>query len=271
MKPIPISWNILNKDGSERTDMKKTTLLLIIVILLISVCCTAMAETDATEITAGCRMELSGVTNPKNLTDRKFTTKSESKSQKNPTLTISSDQRIYGLYLCFQKKPERYEIQVKRGGGWETYCEGNAYIHSFYALDGEQEVRVYTPGSGKQVLGFNEVYVFGEGRLPGWVQQWEPTPEKSDILFAVAHPEEELLYLGGAIPYYAREQERTVAVALLSYANTTRRSEFLNGLWSMGYRQYPVIGEFKTGKAKSMKAAYKNAGGEQFRFYSIIK
>ena len=54
-----------------------------------------------------------------------------------------------------------------------------------------------------------------------------------------------------------------MAVALLSYANTTRRSEFLNGLWSMGYRQYPVIGEFKTAKAKSMKAAYKSAGGEQ--------
>jgi len=242
--------------------MKKTAMLLM-VILLMSVCCAAMAEKDAPEITAGCQIELSGVKNPKNMTDRKFTTNSESKPQKNPTLTISSDKAIRGLYLCFQKKPESYEIQVKRGGSWETYCEGNAFIHAFYALDGVQDVRVYTAGSGKQVLGFNEVYVFGEGRLPGWVQRWEPTPEKSDILFAVAHPEEELLYLGGAIPYYAREQERTVAVALLSYANTTRRSEFLNGLWSMGYRQYPVIGEFKTAKAKSMKAAYKSAGGEQ--------
>ena len=242
--------------------MKKTAMLLM-VILLMSVCCAAMAEKDAPEITAGCQIELSGVKNPKNMTDRKFTTNSESKPQKNPTLTISSDKAIRGLYLCFQKKPESYEIQVKRGGSWETYCAGNAFIHAFYALDGVQDVRVYTAGSGKQVLGFNEVYVFGEGRLPGWVQRWEPTPEKSDILFAVAHPEEELLYLGGAIPYYAREQERTVAVALLSYANTTRRSEFLNGLWSMGYRQYPVIGEFKTAKAKSMKAAYKSAGGEQ--------
>ena len=242
--------------------MKKTALLLIM-ILLMGVCSAATAEKDAPEITAKCLIELSGVKNPKNMTDRKFTTKSESKPQKNPSLTISSQSGIHGLYLCFQKKPERYEIQVKQGGSWETYCEGNAYIHAFYSLDGVQDVRVYTAGSGKQVLGFNEVYVFGEGRLPGWVQQWEPTPEKSDILFAVAHPEEELLHLGGAIPYYAVEQERTVAVALLSYANTTRRSEFLNGLWSMGYRQYPVIGEFKTSKAKSLKSAYKNAGGEQ--------
>ena len=63
-----------------------------------------------------------------------------------------------------------------------------------------QEVRVAALGEGKQTMGFNEVYVFGAGRIPGWVQRWEPTPEKSDLLFVVAHPEEELLYLGGAFP-----------------------------------------------------------------------
>ncbi len=31
----------------------------------------------------------------------------------------------------------------------------------------------------------------------------------------------------------------------MSYSNTTRRSELLNGLWHMGLRQYPVIGEFR--------------------------
>ena len=236
--------------------MKKIFVLLLAAAFIFLIRGGASAE-DALEITSSCVLNLSGTKNPKNLTDRKFTTYQESKSMKNPTLTVGGGEPIYGLYLCFQRKPESYEIQVKQGGEWETVCTGNEYVHAFYALDGAEEVRVYALGEKKQTLGFNEVYVFGEGRLPGWVQRWESTPEKADILFAVAHPEEELLYLGGAIPWYAAEQERTVAVALMSYANTTRRSEFLNGLWSMGYRNYPIIGDFKTAKAGSLKAAYK--------------
>ena len=240
--------------------MKKTSLL-VILFLLLGVCTAAVAD-DAPEITSGCQFELSGVKSLKNLTDRKFTTNSESKSVKHPSLTIESSEPVCGLYLCFQQKPDSYEIQVSRGNGWETWAEGNEYVHAFYALDGVRSVRVYASGDAKQTMGFNEVYVFGEGRIPDWVQRWEPTPEKSDILFVAAHPEEELLYYGGAIPYYAAERERTVAVALMSYANTSRRSEFLNGLWSMGYRNYPVIGSFKTAKAKGVKSAYKTIDGK---------
>ncbi len=237
--------------------MKKLMILLTACLLLAALCPAASAEEDAIELTAGCTITLGGKGKTKNLTDRKFTSYTETKPMKNPTLEISSPEPIHGLYLCFQKMPESYEIQVREGGSWETVCEGNGFVHAFYELDGAREIRVRALGDRKQTLGFNEVYVFGDGRIPAWVQRWEETPDKADILFVVAHPEEELLYLGGAIPYYALEQERTVAVAYMSYANTTRRSELLNGLWSMGYRSYPVIGEFKTAKAKGVKAAYK--------------
>ncbi len=221
-------------------------------------------QEEALEITAACLLNLSGSKNPKALTDRKFTSYSESKAGKNPWLEITGKEPIYGLYLCFQKKPESYVLQVRRGGEWETLCAGNEYIHAYYSLEGETEVRVMALGdSKKQTIGFNEVYAFGEGRTPSWVQRWETSQEKSDLLFLVAHQEEELLYLGGAIPWYAVEKERTVAVACMSYANTTRRSELLNGLWSMGYRQYPVIGSFKTAKAKGMSAAYKTIDARQ--------
>ena len=237
--------------------MKKLMILLLAGLMMSALFCAALAEEDALELTKACVMSLGGKKNPKNLSDRKFTTSAESKSMKNPTLEISGSEPLYGLYLCFQNMPESYEIQVMNGGSWETLCEGNGFVHAYYALDGVTDVRVYALGTGKQIMGFNEVYVFGKGRVPGWVQQWEKTPEKSDLLFVVAHPQEELLYLGGAIPYYAAEQERTVAVACMSYANTTRRSELLNGLWSMGYRNYPVIGGFRTAQAKGVQSAYK--------------
>ncbi|MBQ9252721.1 MAG: phosphodiester glycosidase family protein [Clostridia bacterium] len=237
--------------------MKKIGLLLLVLALALGFGGLAAAEDDAIEISSACTFNLAGVKNLRSLTDRKFTTYSESKSVKNPTLTITSKEPIYGLYLCFRSMPEEYEIQVKQGDAWEKVQDGSDYVHAFYALEGVTDVRVYALGEKKQTMGFNEVYTFGAGRIPDWVQRWNPTPEQSDVLFLVAHPEEELLYYGGAIPYYAAEQGRTVAVALMSYANTSRRSEFLNGLWSMGYRDYPIMEGFKTAKVSGIKAAYK--------------
>ena len=47
-----------------------------------------------------------------------------------------------------------------------------------------------------------------------------------------------------------------VVVAYMSYSNTTRRSELLNGLWHMGLRQYPVIGDFGDVYMRSLDDAY---------------
>jgi LmbE family N-acetylglucosaminyl deacetylase len=94
------------------------------------------------------------------------------------------------------------------------------------------------------------------------VQVWQTTEEKADILFIATHPDDELIFFGGAIPTYAVEQQRKVVVAYFTSSNTTRSSELLNGLWHMGVRNYPVIGDFKDGYAKSLSAAYKAAGGK---------
>ena len=79
-------------------------------------------------------------------------------------------------------------------------------------------------------------------------------------MFLVAHPDDELLFLGGAIPTYATEQQRKVVVAYMTYSNTTRRSELLNGLWEMGVRNYPVIGDFWDNFTSTAEEAAENWG-----------
>ncbi len=240
--------------------MKKWVFLLLALGLAMLLIFQASADT-AVDITESCDISLSGKKSVKSITDKKFTSYLESKKVKNPTLIIKSGEPMYGLYLCFRTTPEEYEIRVQNGGSWETLCAGDTrFIHAYYPLEGVSAVQVYALGDAKQIMGFNEVYAFSEGEAPDWVQRWNPTPEKADILFAVAHPEEELLFLGGAVPYYACEKDSSVAVCCLTYGNTTRRSELLNGLWSMGYRNYPIIGDFKLVTAKSVKSAYKSAG-----------
>ena len=201
------------------------------------------------------------------ITDGKYTTFWESSKRKNPWVVVSSDQPIYGLYLCFQKMPDTYVIQKQSGDDWITVAEGGNphYHHAFFELDGVKKIRILSTMEKNNVMGFNEIYAFGKGEVPDWVQRWEEPVEKADLLVLVAHPDDELLFTGGAIPVYNTEQGRKVAVAYLTPSNTTRRSEALNGLWAMGVRNYPIFGSFADNYANTgkVKDAYKNAGGKE--------
>ena len=106
-------------------------------------------------------------------------------------------------------------------------------MHVLLELDGQTHFRIVGDSGKESYLKINEVFVFGDGDLPDWVQRWEPTPEKADLLLLVAHPDDELIFFGGTIPTYAVERGMNVVVAYMSYSNTTRRSELLNGLWHL--------------------------------------
>ena len=203
----------------------------------------------------------------KAITDGSYKSFWESSSRKEPWVVLSSDKPVYGLYLCFQKMPDTYVIQKKSGEGWTTVAEGGSprFHHVFFELDGIKEIRILSTMEKKNIMGFNEIYAFGQGEVPDWVQKWQEPVDKADLLVMVAHPDDELLFTGGAIPVYGAEMGRSVEVAYLTYSNTTRRSEALNGLWAMGIRHYPEFGSFADRYAKGGKLnnAYAEAGGKE--------
>lgn len=121
----------------------------------------------------------------------------------------------------------------------------NRLLFVLVALNGKNHFRLVGISEKKSYLKLNEVFVFSDGDCLDWVQQWEPTPKKADLLLLVAHPDDELIFFGGTIPTYAVEKNMNVVVAYMSYSNTTRRSELLNGLWHMGLRQYPGDRRFR--------------------------
>ena len=219
------------------------------------------AENLTEQLTIKC-VDTSG--RAKNITDGKYTTYWESTKRNNPYVVISSDKPIYGLYLCFRYKPDSYVIQKEAGDGWETVMEGTEpYHHAFYELDGLKKIRIYSTMEKKNSLAFNEIYAFGQGEVPSWVQRWEPTEEKADILFIATHPDDDLLFMGSPIAWYGVVKQNRVVVAYLTSSNTTRRSEALNGLWALGIRHYPVFGPFGDRYAKTGKLAdaYKETTG----------
>lgn len=252
-------------------------LLGLLVSLLMLVGCTGALADEAMDITSECTFKCSYSSVPsKNLTDGKYTTKAKLKKTKNPWLSVAAPAGldIHGVYMCFATMPESYEIQVDygNGNGWEKYMDGDTHFYHVYVpLNGVKNVRIYCTSEKQFEWQFNEMFIFSEGTIPSWVQCWEPTPEKADIMFLSTHPDDELIFFAGAIPTYAVEQNRDVVVAYMSYSNTTRRSELLNGLWSMGVRTYPVIGEFRDSYSKDAKSAYKKLGGEANVYEYVVE
>ena len=57
-------------------------------------------------------------------------------------------------------------------------------------------------------------------------------------------------------PYYAGEKGMNVVVAYMTCGTMERRSELLNGLWAMGVRTYPEIGNFWDKYTKKLNTCY---------------
>ena len=234
--------------------------------LVLALCGAAHAD-EAENITGSCTVKLCSKNfKAAKITDGLYTSYWESDKTTHPWITVSSRNPIYGLYLCFQKMPEHYLVQREKSGGeWETLYEGDTrFHHMYYPIDGYKHLRVYVPDKGKTTMGFNEIFAFGEGDIPDWVQRWEPVPEKTEMLFLATHPDDEILFLGSAIAWYGIEKRRNITVAYLTKSNTTRRSEALNGLWELGIRTYPVFGEFRDVYANPNRVSqsYKETGGK---------
>ena len=241
---------------------------LIALLTLLALSLSVAFAAEANDITEDCKFKVCSSGRKYTLmTDKKYTSYWESNKIKTPWIAITAPEGkpIAGLYVCFGNMPESWEIQTSGDGkDWFTAVPGDTrFLHAYVALpQPAQHVRLAVTSEKKTALRINELFVLSEGDLPNWVQVWQPTEEKADILFLSTHPDDELIFFGGAIPTYAVEQQRKVVVAYFTRSNTTRSSELLNGLWHMGVRTYPVIGNFKDSYAKNLKAAYKSAGGK---------
>lgn len=246
---------------------------LVCLFLLISAVCFGLSAAyaqEARDITAECKLS-SQDRDMSNLYDRKYTSFWNSWEQRNPYIEFSvpEGESAQYLYICFADMPKGWAIEEEVNGEWKLLIEGRYdYHHVLLEMGGKSHFRLIDTSGKKTKFKINEVFVFTEGELPKWVQRWEPTPEKADMLVLSAHPDDELIFFGGTIPTYDTERGMNVVVAYMSFSNTTRRSELLNGLWSMGVRTYPVIGEFYDSYTVKLEDAYKKWGKNQVRTYA---
>ena len=231
-------------------------------LMMAAVLCCVLASASAQQardITDECKLTTLGNYKTGALHDGKYTSYWSGKEAKNSYIqfALPEGEKAEYLYVCFGEIPGAWEIEELVDGQWQTLIEGpRDYAHVLLELGGKSAFRLIDTSGKTGKFKINELYVFTEGELPDWVQRWEPTCEKADLLVLAAHPDDELIFFGGTIPTYDTEMGMNVVVAYMSSSNTTRKSELLNGLWSMGVRHYPVIGTFLDTYSTKLETAY---------------
>ena len=159
------------------------------------------------------------------------------------SITVSSDSGFSRIYIEWEGIPGAWTLKTDVT---EIQCGQNGFQHEYVELPEDvKTVQFVMPKGGK----IHNVTAYpNDGlALPSSVQIWEPQPERVDVLVFATHPDDDTLFLSGAIITLAAEKGWTVEVVhIMGYRNVTpiREHERLNGIWTMGVKQYPVAGVF---------------------------
>ena len=221
--------------------MKKIINLLTCLCVLFTLCSINVAgETSvAQDLTKTNTVKISDNTNAAVLSDAKRTTKLTLKA--GTQITISNSQQLSSIYVIWDKPPGEWTMTIN--GIEQTYGKYD-FIHEYIDLPFFTNEITITIKSDSVIL--CDVYTFTKGQTPDWVQKWTPPYENADMLLMPTHADDELIFFGGTVPYYAGEKGLKVQVAYMTYhwGEPYRPHEALNALWASGLTAYPIMGEF---------------------------
>ena len=172
----------------------------------------------------------------------------------------------YGMYLTQSGETDCFTVEVRLDDdSWSPVYQSNGeYLHEFVSLSGVTSLRVKASGQG--MLTVSGVRLYGKGDVPDDVQRWETLDKKADLMLISAHPDDEYIFFGGAIPTYAGERHMKVQLVYFCFGQAHRKNELLDGLWTCGVWYYPVIGAYKDEMHDSRQDMYRIWGGTKTVF-----
>lgn len=198
--------------------------------------------TEALSMTGDCDLDASRG-DEDDLTDASYTSGIEFASAEDSLVVALPEGRTAeGLALNWRTAPANITVVQLGADGAEISSEtmnnDSGMIHFYYDVDpSARSIRISTSDADKML---SEVRVYEQDRVSGVVQKWQEIPDKVDLLVVSAHQDDEMLFFGGTIPYYAA-QGKTVAVVYMANCSRNRYSEALDGLWSCGLTYHPVF------------------------------
>jgi len=177
------------------------------------------------------------------------------------TLSTENGELIESLYVIWNEPPEEWKLG-------EQLCGQNGYIHEYVKLDSPASELTINARQGAKLC---DVYAFAAGPMPDWVQVWQEPWDDADLLLMPTHADDEYIFFGGMIPYYGVELGYKVQVVYLTshWTEQPRPHELLNGLWTVGMRNYPVIGPFNDLMFENRFAAERRYSSEKAEEFQV--
>ena len=223
-------------------------IIVLIMIILISTKIYGKEITNNTEIKLNSAKISSKVTDDKESTYITISKKDE--------IVITAKEGISSIYII-------YEYSSKTGkmtGNEKTAVIGeNNFLHEFIdveeKLGSTNEVKIVYDEDVK----IADIYVFGKGEIPDFVEKWNPPYEKADLILFSTHSDDEQLFLLGVMPTYVARGAYVQVVYFTNHNdNPARLHEQLHGLYTVGIRHYPVFGIIPDAYSESLESAISN-------------
>ena len=148
---------------------------------------------------------------------------------------------VYGITVKWRSDPVKAAVQcLDADGNWQTVGTTAGHFNEEYlALPGIGTFRIVNAASERKKLLICEIRIIGKGSLPSFVHIWEKPVQNMDLMLIAGHPDDEILWFGGLLPYYAGERGKKVLVVTAAYNIFYRKLELLDCLWTCGIHYYP--------------------------------
>ncbi|MBQ8095264.1 MAG: PIG-L family deacetylase [Clostridia bacterium] len=202
------------------------------------------AAFEAADITGSCRIHVNRNGNDKaRLTDDRYKTYWNGGGQGWIEFSLPEELPCYGVYVKWAEELTRYTVETQmQDGTWQPVepAREAEYYNEYIPIGGHTHFRIHCADETRDLC-INEVQLLGAGTVPDWVERWKPFEGEADLLVLSAHPDDEILWFGGTIPYYRGERRKKVLVVNVSQQPASRKSELLDCLWTCGVREYPIV------------------------------
>ena len=191
--------------------------------------------------------------NKKNQGGRSWT---PSKGKDTLTITLPDDGSAALMTIEWRFPAESFTVEFlnenKKTIGTETYATG------FYAdaVDIPTEARLVRLSLTGKDNNVRNLCVYDANYPDNAVQKWQPVAEKLDLMVFSPHQDDELLFMGGTIPY-ACQKGADVGVVYMTNCGRSRYTETLDGLWTAGLRNHPIFLGWRNQKVNNTSIALK--------------
>ena len=177
-----------------------------------------------------------------------------SEKRKDLTVTLPEDGGAALLQMEWYAPPDQVTVTVADGDGKtlseETLATG-FYLDAVALPEGARTVTILP--EGKRIR-MSSLRVYAADYPKDYVQQWEPMPDKLDLLLFSTHQDDEILFFSGATPWYCHLGKK-VGVVYMTNCGRDRYREALDGMWVSGMRIHPVFLGYPDKDIASMKVA----------------